>query len=74
MTQEQADKIFETDLGQQLDKIYSTSDNRTFIRYEEAKLHTEGRLQPNGIPLEDETILEWYPGYEPMDFEVLSNS
>jgi len=40
MTQEEANKIFATELGQQLDVIYVTSDDIPFIRYEEAVLHT----------------------------------
>lgn len=38
MTQEKANKIFATDLGRQLDVIYVTSDDKPFIRYEEAVL------------------------------------
>jgi len=34
MTQEKANKIFATELGQQLDVIYVTSDDQAFIRYE----------------------------------------
>ena len=49
MTQERANKIFETELGQQLLSIYVTSDDRVFIRYEEAQLNTHGK------------ITEWYP-------------
>ena len=63
MTQEKADKIFETELGQQLGMIYSTSDDRVFIRLIEAKLHTEGSLDENSKPLEDKTILTWYYQY-----------
>lgn len=55
MTQEQANKIFDTDLGQQLDVIYVTSDNQPFIRLEEAQKHTE--------KLENKTIIEFYPEY-----------
>lgn len=36
MTQEKANKIFATELGQQLNVIYVTSDDQAFIRYEDA--------------------------------------
>lgn len=61
MTQEKANKIFDTDLGQQLDIIYSTSDGRAFIRMSEALANTEGTLDEGSKPLEDKTILEWFP-------------
>jgi hypothetical protein len=62
MTQQQINECFESDLGQQLDVLYSTSDDRVFIRYyEEAVAHTEGRLDDNTQPLLDKTIIEWYP-------------
>lgn len=54
MTQEQADKIFETDLGQQLDIIYVTSDDQPFIRYEEALKHALEDLNNN-------IVWEFYP-------------
>jgi hypothetical protein len=59
-TQEEANKIFDTDLGQQLDVIYVTSDNRVFIRYEEALLNTKGELDKDTKPLEDKFIQEFY--------------
>lgn len=61
MTQEQANKIFDTDLGQQLDVIYVTSDDRVFIREEEAVKHVRGQLDENSKPLENKTITEFYP-------------
>ena len=60
MTQKRINKYFIADLGKQLDTLYSTSDDRVFIRYEEAKLHTEGKLDPNTLPLEDEKIIQWF--------------
>lgn len=60
MTQERADKIFETDLGQQLNEIFVTSDDRVFVRYSEAEAHANGTLD-GAPPLEDKTITEWYP-------------
>ena len=53
MTQEEADKVFETDLGRQLEVIYVTSDNQPFIRYEEAASHASELLNTE--------ITEWYP-------------
>jgi hypothetical protein len=44
----------------ELNVLYATSDNRLFIRHEEALLHTEGKLDENTIPLTDKTIVEWY--------------
>lgn len=61
MTQEKANKIFATSLGEQLNVIYVTSDDRAFVRHEEAVKHTNGELDPNTQPLEDKTITEWYP-------------
>ena len=61
MNQEQANKIFNTSLGQQIDMFYCTSDDRVFIRDTEADLHTKGLLDANTLPLEDKTITEWYP-------------
>jgi hypothetical protein len=61
MTQEKANQIFSTSLGQQLDVIYVTSDDRAFIRYSEAVLHFEGKLDPNTEPLADKTVTEWFP-------------
>lgn len=55
MTQEKANKIFDTDLGQQLGVIYVTSDDKPFIRYEEAETHSND--------LEDKTITDWSPEY-----------
>jgi len=60
MTQEKANKIFETELGQQLNVIYVTSDDRAFIRYEEAFEHSNGELDTNTNTLSDKTITEWY--------------
>ncbi len=63
LTQEEIDKMFMTSLGEQLDMLYSTSDNRVFIRYEEAKAHSEGKLDLNTNPLDDKTIKEWFPSF-----------
>jgi len=62
MTQERINKYFQSSLGQQLDILYSTSDDRVFIRYhEEAVKHTEGLLDHGTAPLVDKTIETWYP-------------
>lgn len=61
MTQEKANQIFKSDLGQQLDVIYVTSDDKPFVRYEEALKHANGELVANTKPLADKTITEWYP-------------
>jgi hypothetical protein len=61
MTQEKANKIFATSLGEQLNVIYVTSDDRAFVRHEEAVKHANGELDPDTQPLADKTIIEWYP-------------
>jgi hypothetical protein len=61
MTQEKINKFFESSLGQQCNELYSTSDDRVFIRYGEAMRHSEGKLDPDTKPLDDKTIIEWYP-------------
>lgn len=58
-----ADEIFKSDLGRQLDIIYSTSDGRFFIRPQEAYLHTKGFLDKDTKPLEDKTIIAHYNPY-----------
>lgn len=62
MTQERANEIFATELGQQLSVIYVTFDDKPFIRYEEALAHTKRLL--NAIPeefVDTTSITEWYP-------------
>lgn len=61
MTQVEVDKVFEK--WQELNVIYSTSDNRLFIREIEAVLHTEGKLDKGTNPLKNKKILQWYPNY-----------
>lgn len=60
MTQERVNKIFETELGQQLDVIYVTSDDRAFIRYEEAVSHANYLLNSDPENIVDTSITEWY--------------
>lgn len=57
-------KAFASELGQQLDSIYSTSDNRVFIRKEEAIRHAEGQLDKNTKPLADNSVLMWLEQYD----------
>jgi len=62
MTQEKADLMFETPLGQQLLSFYCTSDDRVFIRYEEAANHTTDMINAVGNQeYVDTTITEWFP-------------
>jgi hypothetical protein len=61
MTQEKANKIFATELGQQLSVIYVTSDDQPFIRHEEAALHTNELLNADPENFVDTSITEWYP-------------
>lgn len=53
-------KIFNSELGQQVEVLYSTSDERVFLRHSEARLHTEGLLDENTKPLDDKEIKHWY--------------
>lgn len=61
MTQEKANKIFATELGQQLNVIYVISDDQAFIRYEDAVLHTNDLLNADPENFVDTSITEWYP-------------
>ena len=61
MTQEKANKIFATELGQQLNVIYVTSDDHVFIRHEEGISHINDLLNSNTENFVDTTITEWYP-------------
>lgn len=72
MTQEKADSIFNTSLGQQIDVIYVTSDDRMFIRWEEADKHRNGFLETDTKPLADQTITEWYPSDECFKQDAIS--
>ena len=62
MTQEKANEIFETELGQQLLSFFSTSDDQVFIRYEEAVAHTNDMINAVGdTEFVDTKITEWFP-------------
>lgn len=60
MTQEKIDKYFETEIGQQVEEFFVTSDDRVFLRWSEADLHRKGQLDPDTKPLEDDSITTWY--------------
>ena len=60
MTQEEANKIFSTSLGQQLDVLYVTSDDKPHIRYKEAMAHVNYMIDKEGFDF-DEAITEWFP-------------
>lgn len=59
MTQEKADKIFATELGQQLNVIFVTSDDMPFIRREEAEKYCQEILK-EGDDITKYNITEWY--------------
>lgn len=59
MTQERINKYFLTDFGEQLDVLYTTSDDCVFIRYEEALEHIE-YMKNEETPLINDYITEWY--------------
>jgi hypothetical protein len=60
MTQEQVNKIFDTDLGQQLNEIYVTSDDRVFIRLSEAQNYCHDILE-EGDDISKYNIVTFYP-------------
>lgn len=64
MTQEVINKFFATPLGQQLSVLHTTSDDRVFIRPEDAERHAVGKLDEDTSPLKDKTVLSWHPKYE----------
>lgn len=60
MTQKKANKIFDTELGQQLLSIYVTSDDEPHTRYKEAMVHANYMIDVKGFDFDD-TITEWFP-------------
>ena len=60
MTQEEANKIFNTELGQQLLSIYVTSDDKPHIRYKEAMAHVNYMIDKEGFDFDD-IITELFP-------------
>jgi hypothetical protein len=69
MTQGKANKIFETELGQQLDVIYVTPDDQTFIRHEEAVSHIKEMLNNDPEKVFKSAITEWYPEFTNIEFQ-----
>jgi hypothetical protein len=69
MTQGKINKFFESDLGQQLDVIYVTSDDQTFIRHEEAVSHTKDLLNANPESYVDTSISWWYPEFKDTQYQ-----
>jgi predicted peroxiredoxin len=62
MTQEKANKIFETELGQQLNEIFVTSDGTTFVRRGEAESYCHDILE-EGDDATKYNITVWYSEY-----------
>lgn len=60
MTQEIANNIFASELGQQLSEIFVTSDDKPFIRRHEAVTYAHNTLKEEGDPSEYK-ITVWYP-------------
>ena len=60
MTQELINKLFDTDIGLQVLEMYSTSDDRVFIRRDEAIAHAKGELEANSKPLDNQIIHIWH--------------
>lgn len=58
MTQEIINKYFNTGIGEQCIVLFSTSDDRVFIRIEDAEFHVLD------MELEDVTIQDWYNNNE----------
>ena len=61
MTQETINKYFQGELGQQCNSLFSTSDDRVFIRYHEAVSHS----QENNLDIK--LIQEWFEEYSGSD-------
>lgn len=62
MTQEKANKIFESSLGVQIGSFYCTADDRVFIRYGEAVEHSDH------FGLDINAIVEWFRDDEEKSF------
>jgi len=69
MTQEKANKIFETELGQQLSVIYVTSDDRAFFRREDAECWCHDVLEEDD-DVTKHNITEWYREYQENDDSI----
>ena len=58
MTQEIINKYFNSEIGEQCTELFSTSDDRVFIRIEDAEFHVLD------MELEDAAIQDWYNNNE----------
>lgn len=57
MTQEEADEIFKSDLGQKLKTLFVTADDQTFVKYRDAMQYTFDEVKN----LNNSVITEWHP-------------
>jgi len=64
MNQEKINKYFESELGQQCNSLFSTSDDNVFIRYQEALNHS---IENN---LNKDEITEWYEEFSGSDINA----
>jgi hypothetical protein len=64
MTQDKANKIFETQIGEQLEMIYVTSDDKAFVRHGEAIMHTNDMLNGDPEKSVDTTVETWFREYK----------
>ena len=60
MTQQRANEIFETSLGEQSPSIFCTSDDAVFLRRREAVAHA-AEVFIETLGEFDTSITEWYP-------------
>jgi hypothetical protein len=58
LLQQRVAAAFQSELGQQLDELYTTSDGRIFVHLEQASLHAMGKLG-NTARLDDLSVAEW---------------
>ena len=59
MTQELINKYFNSNIGRQVNCLYTTSNNKVFLRLEEANRWANG--EDGSEPLKDTNIMVWYP-------------
>jgi len=68
MTSETMSKYFQSELGQQCNSLFSTPDDRVFIRYSEASQHcTDNSLDSN-------SLLEWFEEWSGTDSNPIVRS
>ncbi len=63
MIQEEIDRFLSSPLGAQLTEVFVTSDDRIFIRVEDAYLHRSGKLEAGTNPLINQSIETWVPSW-----------